>query len=106
MVKLATGVMLGEKLADLGWAPGLVPPRDVVAVKAPVFSMIELRAVDSYRGPDMNSIGGAVGIGRTRNDALRQAFAGSGMQVERHRASRVGGRSSRRDGGADDRRVA
>src|SRR5439155_1364645 len=42
MVKLATGVMLGEKLADLGWATGLVPPRDLVAVKAPVFSMNKL----------------------------------------------------------------
>src|SRR5207302_6078078 len=39
MVKLATGVMLGGKLSDLGWTTGLVPPRDPVAAKAPVSSM-------------------------------------------------------------------
>ena len=83
MVKLATGVMLGDKLADLGWATGLVPPRDLVAVKAPVFSMNKLAAVDSYLGPEMKSTGEAIGIARTLNEALGKAFAASGMHVER-----------------------
>jgi carbamoyl-phosphate synthase large subunit len=83
MVKLATRVMLGEKLADMGWATGLVPPRDLVAVKAPVFSMNKLPAVDSYLGPEMKSTGEAIGIAGTLNEALRKAFAASGMQIER-----------------------
>jgi carbamoyl-phosphate synthase large subunit len=83
MVKLATRVMLGEKLADMGWATGLVPPRDLVAVKAPVFSMNKLPAVDSYLGPEMKSTGEAIGIAATLNEALRKAFAASGMQIER-----------------------
>jgi carbamoyl-phosphate synthase large subunit len=83
MVKLATGVMLGQKLADLGWTTGLVPSRDLVAVKAPVFSMNKLAAVDSYLGPEMKSTGEAIGIARTLNEALRKAFAASGMHVER-----------------------
>ena len=83
MVKLATGVMLGDKLSDLGWTTGLVPPRDLVAVKAPVFSMNKLTAVDSYLGPEMKSTGEAIGIARTLNQALRKAFAASGMHVER-----------------------
>jgi carbamoyl-phosphate synthase large subunit len=83
MVKLATGVMLGKKLADLGWSTGLVPPRNLVAVKAPVFSMSKLAAVDSYLGPEMKSTGEAIGIARTLNEALRKAFAASGMNVER-----------------------
>jgi len=83
MVKLATRVMLGEKLADMGWSTGLVPPRDLVAVKAPVFSMNKLPAVDSYLGPEMKSTGEAIGIARTLNEALRKAFAASGMQIER-----------------------
>jgi carbamoyl-phosphate synthase large subunit len=83
MVKLATGVMLGEKLSDLGWTTGLVPPRDLVAVKAPVFSMNKLPAVDSYLGPEMKSTGEAIGIARTLNEALRKAFAASGVHVER-----------------------
>jgi carbamoyl-phosphate synthase large subunit len=83
MVKLAMRVMLGEKLADMGWSTGLVPPRDLVAVKAPVFSMNKLPAVDSYLGPEMKSTGEAIGIASTLNEALRKAFAASGMQIER-----------------------
>ncbi|HEV2029691.1 MAG TPA: carbamoyl-phosphate synthase large subunit [Candidatus Dormibacteraeota bacterium] len=83
MVKLATRVMLGEKLEDMGWTTGLVPPRDLVAVKAPVFSMNKLPAVDTYLGPEMKSTGEAIGIASTLNEALRKAFAASGMQIER-----------------------
>jgi carbamoyl-phosphate synthase large subunit len=83
MVRLATRVMLGEKLADMGWSTGLVPARDLVAVKAPVFSMNKLPAVDSYLGPEMKSTGEAIGIAGTLNEALRKAFAASGMQIER-----------------------
>src|SRR2546426_1299241 len=81
MVKLATSVMLGAKLADLGWTTGLVPERDLVAVKAPVFSMNKLAAVDSYLGPEMKSTGEAIGIARTLAAAMRKAFAASGVQV-------------------------
>jgi carbamoyl-phosphate synthase large subunit len=83
MVKLATRVMLDEKLADMGWKTGLVPQRDLVAVKAPVFSMNKLPAVDSYLGPEMKSTGEAIGIARTLNEALRKAFAASGIRLER-----------------------
>jgi len=83
MVRLATRVMLGERLDDMGWKTGLVPARDLVAVKAPVFSMNKLPAVDSYLGPEMKSTGEAIGIGRNLTDALRKAFAASGMHVRR-----------------------
>jgi carbamoyl-phosphate synthase large subunit len=87
MVKLATNVMLGRTLGDLGWKTGLVPRRDLVAVKAPVFSMNKLAKVDSYLGPEMKSTGEAIGIARTLNEAMRKAFAASGMQVERGSAA-------------------
>jgi carbamoyl-phosphate synthase large subunit len=83
MVNLATRVMLGEKLGDMGWSTGLIPPKDLVAVKAPVFSMNKLPAVDSYLGPEMKSTGEAIGIANTLNEALRKAFAASGMHIER-----------------------
>ena len=83
MVKLATRVMLGEKLAAMGWDTGLLPSRDLVAVKAPVFSMSKLPAVDSYLGPEMKSTGEAIGIDRTLNAALRKAFAASAVHVRR-----------------------
>ncbi|HYM95962.1 MAG TPA: ATP-grasp domain-containing protein, partial [Candidatus Sulfotelmatobacter sp.] len=83
MVKLATKVMLGGLLADMGWSTGLVPARDLVAVKAPVFSMNKLPAVDSYLGPEMKSTGEAIGVAGTLPEALRKAFAASGMHVRR-----------------------
>jgi carbamoyl-phosphate synthase large subunit len=79
MVRLATRVMLGERLADMGWETGLVPPRPLVAVKAPVFSMSKLSAVDSYLGPEMKSTGEVMGVDRTLTGALRKAFQAAGM---------------------------
>ena len=87
MVRLATNVMLGRTLADLGWSTGLVPRQDLVAVKAPVFSMNKLAKVDSYLGPEMKSTGEAIGIARTLNEALRKAFLASGMHLERGSAA-------------------
>jgi carbamoyl-phosphate synthase large subunit len=81
MVAMATRVMLGDKLSELGWSTGLVAPRDLVAVKAPVFSMNKLPAVDSYLGPEMKSTGEAIGIDRTLVGAMRKAFAASGVVV-------------------------
>jgi len=81
MVKLATRVMLGERLADLGWSSGLVPARPLVAVKAPVFSMSKLAAADSYLGPEMKSTGEVMGVDRTLPAALRKAFQAAGMAL-------------------------
>jgi len=81
MVDLATRVMLGQRLAELGWESGLVPARPLVAVKAPVFSMSKLAAVDSYLGPEMKSTGEVMGVDRTLAAALRKAFQAAGMVV-------------------------
>jgi carbamoyl-phosphate synthase large subunit len=81
MVRLATRVMLGQRLANLGWATGLVPERPLVAVKAPVFSMSKLSSVDSYLGPEMKSTGEVMGVDRTLAAALRKAFQAAGMTL-------------------------
>jgi carbamoyl-phosphate synthase large subunit len=81
MVNLATRVMLGQRLANLGWASGLVPARPLVAVKAPVFSMSKLSAVDSYLGPEMKSTGEVMGVDRTLAAALAKAFQAAGMTL-------------------------
>ena len=83
MVSLATSVMLGRRLPDLGYHTGLVPPRPLVAVKAPVFSMGKLPSVDSYLGPEMKSTGEVMGVDRTVPAALRKAFLAAGMTVTR-----------------------
>jgi carbamoyl-phosphate synthase large subunit len=77
MVELATEVMRGVSLRSLGWTGGLVPSRPLVAVKAPVFSMVKLTAVDPTLGPEMKSTGEVMGIDSTLGAALEKAFLGA-----------------------------
>ena len=74
MVDLATRVMCGERLADLGWRTGLVEPPRLVAVKAPVFSTGKLVRVDSALGPEMKSTGEVMGIDVEFGAAVEKAF--------------------------------
>jgi carbamoyl-phosphate synthase large subunit len=77
MVDLAVRVMGGQTLAALGWTTGLVPPRPLVAVKAPVFSTVKLTDVDSVLGPEMKSTGEVMGIDVDLGAALEKAFLGA-----------------------------
>jgi carbamoyl-phosphate synthase large subunit len=74
MVELATRVMRGETLRSLGWESGLVPARPLLAVKAPVFSMVKLTAVDTALGPEMKSTGEVMGVDTSLGAALEKAF--------------------------------
>ena len=74
MVELATRVMRGATLAELGWTTGLVPARPLVAVKAPVFSTVKLIDVDTALGPEMKSTGEVMGIDTDLGAALEKAF--------------------------------
>ena len=74
MVQLAIQVMLGNTLRQLGYEPGLWPATDLVAVKAPVFSMSKLIGVDTYLGPEMKSTGEVMGVDRTFEAALAKAL--------------------------------
>ena len=82
MVRLATRVMLGQSLESMGQVTGLVPATPLVAVKAPVFSMAKLSAVDSYLGPEMKSTGEVMGVERTLHRALEKAFLAAGLKVK------------------------
>jgi carbamoyl-phosphate synthase large subunit len=77
VVDLATRVMRGQRLADLGWITGLVPARPLVAVKAPVFSTVKLALVDSALGPEMKSTGEVMGIDTNLGAAIEKAFLGA-----------------------------
>ncbi|HZS13845.1 MAG TPA: carbamoyl-phosphate synthase large subunit [Candidatus Dormibacteraeota bacterium] len=74
MVELATEVMRGVSLASLGWSGGLVAARPLIAVKAPVFSMVKLTAVDPTLGPEMKSTGEVMGIDSSLGAALEKSF--------------------------------
>ena len=81
MVDLATRVMMGEKLADLGYKSGLYPTPDQVAVKAPVFSFQKLALVDTDLGPEMKSTGEIMGVDNTFARALYKAMVASGYDI-------------------------
>jgi len=74
MVELATRVMRGATLAELGWTTGLVAAKPLVAVKAPVFSTVKLIDVDTALGPEMKSTGEVMGIDTDLGAALEKAF--------------------------------
>ncbi|MEO6197537.1 MAG: carbamoyl-phosphate synthase large subunit, partial [Dehalococcoidia bacterium] len=81
MVQLAVQVMLGKTLKELGYKPGLWPTRNLVAVKAPVFSMSKLAGVDTYLGPEMKSTGEVMGIDKTFEAALAKALIAADMSL-------------------------
>jgi carbamoyl-phosphate synthase large subunit len=74
MVRLATLAALGTRLSDQGFVTGLVPNRPLHAVKAPVFSMAKLSAVDAVLGPEMKSTGEAMGVSSDLANAQYKAF--------------------------------
>ena len=85
IVKLASRVILGEKIRDMGYEPGLAPKADYIAVKMPVFSFEKLRGAEISLGPEMKSTGECLGIARDFNEALHKAFMGAGINLPKHR---------------------
>lgn len=84
MANLATKVILGAKLAELGYETGLYPESQGVYVKAPVFSFAKLRNVDITLGPEMKSTGEVMGKDITLEKALYKALVASGIQIKNH----------------------
>lgn len=82
MVELATKVMLGIKLCDLGFGTGLYKTPPYFAVKVPVFSFEKLNDVNSALGPEMKSTGEVLGIGRTLNEALFKGLVSAGFNLD------------------------
>ncbi len=81
LVRLAVAISLGSTLAAEGYAreDGLWPTGDLVALKAPVFSMAKLLDVDTYLGPEMKSTGEVMGIDRTFAPALWKSLVAAGL---------------------------
>ena len=81
IVPLATQVIIGKKIKELGYTPGLQPEADYVAVKMPVFSFEKIRGADISLGPEMKSTGECLGIAKTFDEALYKAFIGAGIKL-------------------------
>ncbi len=85
IVDLASKVVLGAKVKDLGFGTGLAKKSDYIAIKMPVFSFEKLRGADIGLGPEMKSTGECLGIAKTFNEALYKAFLGAGINLPKHK---------------------
>lgn len=81
MANLATKAILGKKLRDIGYESGLVPNKEGVFVKVPVFSFSKLTKVDISLGPEMKSTGEVMGKDQTLEKALYKGLVAAGMKV-------------------------
>ena len=85
IVPLATRVILGRKIKELGYTPGLQKEAEYFAIKMPVFSFEKIRGADISLGPEMKSTGECLGIAKTFNEALYKAFIGAGIRLPKHK---------------------
>ncbi len=85
IVELASQVILGNKLKELGYGTGLAPEAGYIAIKMPVFSFEKLYGADISLGPEMKSTGECLGIAKTFNEALYKAFLGAGINLPKHK---------------------
>lgn len=81
MAKIATRAILGESLVKQGFFHGSLPPKDDIAVKAPVFSFAKLTEVEIALGPEMKSTGEVMGKDKVFEKALHKAFVAAGMVI-------------------------
>ena len=85
IVDLATEVIIGKKIRDLGYEPGLQPRADYFAIKMPVFSFEKIRGAEISLGPEMKSTGECLGIAESFDEALYKAFLGAGIDLPKHK---------------------
>ncbi len=85
IVNLATKVIIGHTIKELGYTPGLQPNGDYIAIKMPVFSFEKIRGADISLGPEMKSTGECLGIAKTFDEALYKAFLGAGVDLPKHK---------------------
>ena len=85
IVDLATEVIIGKKIKDLGYEPGLQPKAGYFAIKMPVFSFEKIRGAEISLGPEMKSTGECLGIAESFDEALYKAFLGAGIDLPKHK---------------------
>ena len=84
MIDIATRVILGEKLKNIGYGTGLYKKSDYVCVKMPVFSFEKIKNADTSLGPEMKSTGEVLGVDRKFQNAILKAFIASGTNVSKN----------------------
>ena len=85
IVDLATEVIIGKTIKELGYEPGLQPEAEYFAIKMPVFSFEKIRGAEISLGPEMKSTGECLGIAKDFNEALYKAFLGAGVDLPKYK---------------------
>ncbi|MBS6956338.1 MAG: carbamoyl-phosphate synthase large subunit [Enterocloster asparagiformis] len=101
IVPLATRIICGHTIKELGYTPGLQPASDYIAIKMPVFSFEKIRGADISLGPEMKSTGECLGIAKTFNEALYKAFEGAGIRLPKYRKMIMSVRHSEQEEAVD-----
>ena len=85
IVDLATEVIIGKTIRELGYEPGLQPEAAYYAIKMPVFSFEKIRGAEVSLGPEMKSTGECLGIAKDYTEALYKAFLGAGVNLPKYK---------------------
>ena len=101
IVPLATQIICGRTIRELGYTPGLQPSADYIAIKMPVFSFEKIRGADISLGPEMKSTGECLGIAKTFNEALYKAFEGAGVRLPKYKNMIITVRDSEKEEAVD-----
>jgi len=84
LADIATEVILGKSLKELGIFDIYPDEKERWYVKAPVFSFNKIRGLDAYLSPEMKSTGEAIGYDNTLTRALYKALQASGMHLQNY----------------------
>lgn len=81
VIDVATRVILGEKLKDMGYGTGIYKKSEYIAIKMPVFSFEKIKNADTSLGPEMKSTGEVLGVSKNFSDAIVKAFIATGITI-------------------------
>ena len=81
VIDIATNIMLGKSLKEMGYSTGIAPQTNTVAIKVPVFSTEKLPQVEVSLGPEMRSTGEVLGVGQNFHEAMYKGFTAAGTTI-------------------------
>ena len=81
VIDIATNIMLGKTLKEMGYSTGIAPSTNAIAIKVPVFSTEKLPRVEVSLGPEMRSTGEVLGVGKTFLEAMYKGFTAAGTTI-------------------------
>ena len=84
-IPIATKAIMGHTIEEQGYSYGIVPEKETIAVKMPVFSFEKIKGAEISLGPEMKSTGEVLGISKNLDEAIYKAFMGTGIQLPKRK---------------------